>query len=187
MKKFKKIILIILIVISSSFMFCGCDINATNQDIQNTFDIGNNLAENQPTPTDLDYSLERYNLIRRAYWVNGQRAKAIALPCEIVRPLGYIILFGGSGAILGIFVVDGKVSSLNSWLTPDEWYRYFCEGGSTNIEMPDVDGSYGTNVDGIFFFTPDGKYLEWTGDFLYSDIPFVVDDPILIIDNGGDE
>ena len=25
----------------------------------------------------------------------------------------------------------------------------------------------------------DGKYVEWTGDFLYSDIPFTVDDPIL--------
>lgn len=30
-----------------------------------------------------------------------------------------------------------------------------------------------------FFFTTDGKYIEWTGDFLYSDIPFEVDKPVL--------
>ena len=53
--------------------------------------------------------------------------------------------------------------------------------GYTTIEteLPDIDGSYGENVSGIFFFTIDGKYVEWTGDFLYSDIPFIVDDPIL--------
>lgn len=180
-------ILLCLLIMPTLVFLGGCDENSTSQDIQNTFDVGNELAENQPTPTDLGYSLERYNLIRRAYWVNGQRAKAIGLPCEIVKPLGYIVLFAGSGALLGTFVVDGKVSSLNSWLTPDEWYKYFCEGGSINIEMPDVDGTYGTNIDGIFFFTPDGKYIEWTGDFLYSDIPFIIDNPILTIDDGGNE
>ena len=34
---------------------------------------------------------------------------------------------------------------------------------------------------GIFFFTPDGKYVEWTGTYLYSDIPFEVDDPVVKI------
>lgn len=184
MKKIKNILLTMLII-PIMFVFCGCDESSTTQDIRNTFEIGNELSENQPTPTDLNYSLERYNLIKRAYWVNGQREKAIALPCQITRPLGYIVLFAGSGAILGNFVVDGKVSSLNSWLTPDEWYKYWGDC-AINIEMPDVDGTYGTNINGIFFFTTDNKYIEWTGDFLYSDIPFIVQDPILIIDNGGE-
>jgi len=184
MKKFKNILLMILII-PLAFVFFGCDASSTTQDIQNTFDIGNEMAENQPTPTDLNYSLERYNLIKRAYWVNGQREKAITLPCQITRPLGYIVLFASSGAILGTFVVDGKVSSLNSWLTPDDWYKYASDW-AINIEMPDTDGTYGTNVDGIFFFTADGKYIEWTGDFLYSDIPFIVENPILVIDNGGE-
>lgn len=35
------------------------------------------------------------------------------------------------------------------------------------------------------FFTPDGKYIEWNGNYLYSDIPFVVESPILNI--AGDE
>ena len=45
--------------------------------------------------------------------------------------------------------------------------------------MAVVVGSYGENDQGIFFFTPDGKYIEWTGAYLYSDIPFTVESPII--------
>ena len=48
-----------------------------------------------------------------------------------------------------------------------------------NKWLPDVDGSYGENDTGIFFFTPDGKYIEWTGTYLYSDIPFEVKDTVV--------
>ena len=141
------------------------------------------MQSNQPTPTDIDYSLERYNLIRRTYWVNGQREKANALPCEIEKPLGYIVLFTESGAVVGSFIVDGKVSSLNSFLTPDsEFYEIHSSENSShhlNEWLADVDGSYGQNDNGIFFFTPDGKYIEWTGTYLYSDIPMTVDDPVI--------
>lgn len=166
----------------------GCDIEEgnTKKDIENTLNIGNKLVENQATPTDIDYSLERYNLIKRAYWVNGMRDKARALPTPIAdMPLGYIVLLTESGSVVGRFVVDGKVSSLNSFLTPDSEY-YEKSGGeysSRNNWLPDVDGSYGSNDTGIFFFTTDGKYIEWTGTYLYSDIPFVVDNPIVKVGN----
>lgn len=162
----------------------GCDIEEgnTKKDIENTLNVGNKLVENQPTPTDIDYSLERYNLIKRAYWVNGMRDKARALPTPIAdMPLGYIVLLTESGSVVGRFVVDGKVSSLNSFLTPDSEY-YEKSGGdysSINNWLPDVDGSYGSNDTGIFFFTTDGKYIEWTGTYLYSDIPFIVDNSIV--------
>lgn len=150
-------------------------------DINRTKNTANKLQTNQPTPSDIDYSLERYNLTRRAYWVNGQREKANALPCAVDNPLGYIVLFTESGAVVGSFVVDGKVSSLNSFLTPDsEYYEYSAgESSRKNNWLADVDGSYGENDAGIFFFTPDGKYLEWTGTYLYSDIPFEVNDPVI--------
>ena len=130
---------------------------------------------------------QRYNLIKRAYWVNGQREKANSLPCAIVKPLGYITLFTEGGATVGSFVVDGKVSSLNSYLTPDsEYYEKLITGNkntdlyaTNNKWLADVDGSYGENDNGIFFFTTDGNYIEWTGIYLYSDIPFEVDDPVL--------
>ncbi len=171
--------------------FAGCDLSddsmvGSKKDINNTIYSANNIQSNQPTPTDISYSLERYNLIRRAYWVNGQREKANALPCEVEKPLGYVVLFSGN-VVIGNFVVDGKVSSLNSFLTPDsEYYEYngTATGYYRNNWLADVDGSYGSNDNGIFFFTPDGKYIEWTGTYLYSDIPFEVDSPILNVGGG---
>ena len=152
--------------------------------------VANNLASNQPTPTDINYSLERYNLIRRTYWVNGQREKANTLVCEIEKPLGYIVLFAGN-ATVGRFVVDGKVSSLNSFLTPDSDYYELVYNGESytkyNNWLADVDGSYGENDNGIFFFTPDGKYVEWTGEYLYSDIPFTVEKPVVTYEVNSNE
>ena len=87
--------------------------------------------------------------------------------------------------IFGKFVVDGKVSSLNSYLTPDsEYYDIQKSTSYYNEWLADVDGSYGANDEGIFFFTPDGRYIEWTGDYLYSDIPFEIEDPVLKVSEG---
>lgn len=176
----KRIIYTILIVLTLALVLIGCDEVSTGSynDIENTKDVANQLQVNQPTPTDIEYSLERYNLIRRAYWVNGQREKANALACEITKPMGYIVLFSGN-AVVGSFTVDGKVSSLNSFLTPSAKDEYIANGGVETEELPDIDGSYGANDNGIFFFTTDGKYVEWTGTYLYSDIPMRVDAPVV--------
>ena len=190
----KKLIIGLIAIILCSVLMLGCvsstSTSGSTSDKQSTMEIANRLQANQPTPTDIDYSLERYNLIRRAYWVNGQREKANALPCEVEKPLGYVVLLTEGGAAVGSFVVDGKVSSLNSFLTPDsEYYEKHLGSNSghttsyvdnwSNKWLADVDGSYGENDNGIFFFTPDGKYIEWTGIYLYSDIPFEVDNPVL--------
>ena len=173
MKKCAVILVLALLLVS----LCSCAEFGARQDIMNTTELADRLQENQPTPNDIEYSLERYNLIRRTYWVNGMRERAASLPCEVERPLGYIVLFSGNAAV-GQFVVDGKVSSLNSFLTPDSEY-YEKNSSYNNRWLADVDGSYGENDSGIFFFTPDGKYIEWSGDYLYSDIPFTIDAPIV--------
>ena len=181
----KKLIIMVGILILTLVTLTGCTevaSNNTKKDVEATLNMGNTLAENQPTPTDIDYSLGRYNLIRRTDWVNGQREKANTLVCEIEKPLGYIALFLENGACAGKFIVDGKISSLNSFLTPDSEYYELLYGGTYTKEnkwLPDVDGSYGSNDNGIFFFTPDGKYVEWSGTYLYSDIPFEVKDAVV--------
>ena len=187
----KKIFLAFVAALMICVSLAGCDGSAvtvsggSSGDTQKTIAVGNTMASKQATPTDIDFSLERYNLIKRAYWVNGQREKAAAVICSVEKPLGYIVLFTGN-AVVGSFIVDGKVSSLNSYLTPDsEYYELVGTGGGTledykpNKWLPDVDGTYGENDNGIFFFTPDGKYIEWTGEYLYSDIPFEVKDPVV--------
>ena len=174
----KKIFAVILVAMMACMSLAGCEYvpPASEIDKNATITIGNKLADAQPTPRDIDFSLERYNLIKRAYWVNGQREKAESVICSVEKPLGYIVLFAGN-AVVGSFIVDGKVSSLNSYLTPDSEYY---SGGDYHVDwLPDVDGTYGENDNGIFFFTPDGKYIEWTGEYLYSDIPFIIADPVV--------
>lgn len=179
----KKIVSILLLVAITLCMLAGCDSDYQEQtsDVEKQQSITKDLQQSQPTPTDIDYSLERYNLIRRAYWVNGQREKALSLPCPVEKPLGYVVLMLEGVDVVGNYVIDGKVSSLNSFLTPDsEYYEYSAgETSKKNNWLADVDGSYGENDNGIFFFTTDGKYIEWTGTYIYSDIPYIVDDPIL--------
>jgi hypothetical protein len=179
----KRIVSILLLVAITLCMLAGCDSDYQEQtsDVEKQHSITKELQQSQPTPTDIDYSLERYNLIRRAYWVNGQREKALSLPCPVEKPLGYVVLMLEGVGVVGNYVIDGKVSSLNSFLTPDsEYYEYSAgETSKKNNWLADVDGSYGENDNGIFFFTTDGKYIEWTGTYIYSDIPYIVDDPIL--------
>ena len=158
-----KRILVALLLITT--LLTGCDTKPVSEDTKSTMAVADKLSSNQPTPTDIDYSLERYNLIRRAYWVNGQREKANALVSQVDKPLGYVVLFTESGSTVGRFVVDGKVSSLNSYLTPNSMYYEcageYCNGNNRENEwVADVDGSFGENDSGIFFFTPDGKYVR---------------------------
>jgi len=73
------------------FCFTGCDeytapVNGTAQDTQNTKAAANTLQANQATPTDIQYSLERYNLIRRAYWVSGDYLYS-DIPFEVDKPV----------------------------------------------------------------------------------------------------
>ena len=104
----------------------------------------------------------------------------MALPCAVQRPLGYIVLLSDSGAVVGKFVVDGKVSSLNSYLFP-AYEQNKCNGYEVVIEreVAGIDGTYGTNVSGIFFFTPEGNYFEYNGPYIYSDTPMEINDPVI--------
>ena len=103
MKKIIAILLVAALVICMAACVAPTE-SGSKEDVSRTKDAADKLQSNQPTPTDIDYSLERYNLIRRAYWVNGQREKANALPCEVQKPLGYIVLFSGN-TVVGSFVV----------------------------------------------------------------------------------
>lgn len=190
MRKFICIVLAIVMV-SMCLILTGCGENSESKNTKTAMESSGQIVDSQPAPTDLSYSLERYNVIKRAYWVNGQREKAMALPCSVERPLGYIVLFAENGATVGRFIVDGKVSSLNSYLFPAQYPQHIHSDAGhcfyDNVEIAGIDGCYGENVSGIFFFTTDGKYIEWTGDFLFSDIPFEVEEPVLNVSEGKNE
>ena len=68
----KKVIMILLTMVLVGTL-TACREDANKEDRESTIKVAQVLATNQPTPNDINFSLERYNLIKRAYWVNGQR------------------------------------------------------------------------------------------------------------------
>lgn len=128
-----------------------------------------------PIP-DIKTSAERQNIARRAKLFDDE------------NKISYIYLVN-YGKVMAFYPVKGKVSSLNSYMTPEDKLVY--ADGSTcsrnesrgdytsasswepcyTVSAPDIDGAYGVNSNGIFFFTTEGAYVEWQGDYMVSDQP----------------
>lgn len=124
------------------------------------------LAKKYP-PLELDDSLERQNLRKRYKHLND-------------RDVTHHVYLFSHGKLISSYVAQGKVSSVNSKLTQPE-QKVPCNrtryGSECIVSSPQMDGSYGTNGDGIFFFTTDGRYVEWNGEYLVSDQPMNVGTP----------
>lgn len=114
------------------------------------------LSRSQPIPT-LAHSEERQNLILRAERLNKQNMT------------GCVSVFTPNGVLLYQGVVDGKVSSLNSYLLPGDRRDNGASGAGDPvvIESPDIDGAYGQNADGVFFFNADSNAYIEAGNVTY--------------------
>lgn len=131
------------------------------------------LVKNQPPP-QFEHSLERENLIKKLKVMNSQNR------------VFYIYCLGMNGNVVYHGMVKGKVSSLNSLLTTHEQLVRVSEAGSFKIHKlpsPDLDGSYGANPSGVFWFDPADKYHEWTGTYYLSETPDKINTPISITSN----
>lgn len=190
----KMMVLILLMVIAIS----GCTDNASIESklsktagvedvtVGSTFHFEQKFTEqNQQRliratpPPKLDTSLERENLIRRYEFLNDQ------------NKIFYVYLID-YGKVMGYYTAKGKISSVNSRLTQEEQIVY-SRGGYTGSSLagtiegfrvvgsPQLDGSYGTNGDGIFFFTTEGAYVEWNGKYIVSDFPLQMATPPILI------
>ena len=148
--------------------------NSVGMEMRMTEKNQRRLNKAQP-PVQIDWSLERDNLNKRIERWNDP------------NKVSYIYLLGDNGNIISYFPIKGKVSSVNSMLStnlqivedPDGSY----DAGSLLVESPNFDGSYGTNGDAIFFFTTDGTYMEWAGQYLLSDNPIkLMQQPVMVYD-----
>jgi len=182
-----KAVSIFLAIVAIATIFAGCEPTGSREDTMAMQEVANKLQDKQPTPTDIQFSLQRYNLIRRAYWLNGLREKARTLPCEVEKPLSYIYFFVDGVGCIAQHTVDGQITSTRAYLTPDS--EYYEGSGHINDWLADVDGTYGENQNAIFFFTPEGNYVEWPGLYHYTDIYYEIDDPVLktVVVEGGNK
>jgi hypothetical protein len=151
------------------------DAPANTTAIQEQAHTENNQAQllaNQPPP-NITWSLERDNLIKR-FKLQNDRSVMFYM---------YVFIEGVADPI-GYYQVN-KVSSVNSQLTNTE---QIISGHSASnnlprsvavaIPSPAEDGSYGTNGDGVFGFTPEDIYIEHNMKYIVSTVPLSFAHPV---------
>lgn len=175
----KRIIALILAMLCLTALLTGCDEEDTNYKKQ--------IAENEANAAsitsqygvpDINRSLDYENVKRRLEYLNQG------------NNIGYLYLLSDMGVVLEEVLVLGKVTSLNTYITPmqeSQLVKHTGTGGTYReiivIDAADVDGTYGENVQGIFWFTPDGVYGEWDGRYRFSSERLTFQtEPILIME-----
>jgi prepilin-type N-terminal cleavage/methylation domain-containing protein len=137
----------------------------TDTEMRDAREVQNKIVKTVALP-QLETSLERVNVSKRAEIFNQENKVSYI----------YLVSFG---RVMAFFTVKGKVSSLRSYMVPTEKIVFGngepCTWSSSErchvVNAPDIDGTYGENVAGIFFFTTEGAYVEWKGDYMMSDQP----------------
>ena len=127
------------------------------------------LNATQPAPK-ISWSLERDNLIKR-FKLQNDRSVSFYM---------YVFVEGVSDPI-GYYQIN-KVSSVNSQLTNPEQLVDDPHGdmgaGSATLPSPAEDGSYGTNGDAVFGFTPENIYIEHNMHYIVSTVPLSFTKPV---------
>jgi hypothetical protein len=155
------------------FVATGCDgavqSNTAKEEQNRTEKNQSRLLKSQP-PVALDWSLERENINKRTQlWNDANKVSYI-----------YLVNYG---KVMAFYTIKGKVSSVNSQITNT---HQLVDDGLSQINgrnpyhvmpSPAEDGSYGTNGDAIYFFTADGTYVEWAGDYMLCDKPLKLSTP----------
>jgi hypothetical protein len=167
MKNLKNLFLVFLFALI--LFSCDPKQNVTAIDEQaHTETNQSNLNKVQPAPT-ITWSLERDNLIKRFKLQNDKSVQF------------YMYVFiEGVGDPIGYYQVN-KVSSVNSQLTNPEQivspygHRY----DFTVLPSPAEDGSYGTNGNAVFGFTPDEIYIEHNMKYICSTTPLNFSKPVI--------
>jgi len=172
MKKLLLLVPVLFVVLVLS----GCEYEQKPQgsyknDAKKVEETQNRVQKSVPIPT-IQNSAERKNISDRAQLFDK----------ENVNTYVYLISYG---KVMAFYTAKGKVSSLNSYLTPvDKLVKYngeVCDNYNNNcyvVGAPDIDGAYGENADGIFFFTTENAYVEWKGEYMVSDQPLKINTPV---------
>lgn len=161
----KRIVALILCVVCLGTVLTGCGIEEDTSYKQQVAENESNvkaITDQYGTP-DINRSLDYENVKRRAEYLNQG------------NNIGYLYLMSDFGTVLEEVQVLGKVTSLNTYITPMQESQYVRHTGTIGaehaiitVDAPDIDGTWGENIEGVFWFTPDGAYGEWNGKARFS-------------------
>lgn len=167
----------LLLVLFAAALFLSCENrHVENQTaVQEQAHTENNqsrLNQNQPLP-NITWSMERDNLIKLKKLQNDRT----------VTFFMYVFIEGISEPI-GYYQVN-KVSSVNSQLSNPEQIisgnsqgNNLPAGTAVSIPSPSEDGSYGTNGDAVFGFTPEDICIETNMKFICATVPLHFQKPV---------
>jgi len=152
----KRIIIVALLLL---IIVVGCS-NRDTTVMQKEYEMNTRqiekFQETQPIPK-IEFSNTRDAVIKRIErWSDPNKISYI-----------YLVSFG---RVMAFYPVKGSVESKRSYLS-SVWKVYSAHSVPIAIDAPDIDGTYGDNADSIFFFTIDGVYVEWHGDYMWVDQP----------------
>lgn len=171
MKTISKLLLVFAFATLFTTVSCKID-NKENKSAlleqRHTEENQTNLNKIQPAPT-ISWSLERDNLIKR-FKLQNDRSVMFYM---------YVFIEGVSQPI-GYYQVN-KVSSVNSQLTNTEQIiknSTYESGNYSVLPSPAEDGSYGTNGDAVFGFTPEEIYLEHNMHYMVATVPLHFQQPV---------
>lgn len=99
--------------------------------------------------------------------------------------IGFVLLLNEMGKPVMYASVKGKITSGGKRLTAPQEVRCLDMGGGgctqSMVEAPSDEGTYGSSAPYIFFFDINGQYYQWSGNYLYSDKPFRINDKPLVL------
>ncbi len=159
---------LLVLVIATGAWDDGCDgrkRNTTALDEQQETEINQRQLLTAQPPPKISWSLERDNLTKR-FKLQNDRAVTFFM---------YVFIEGISDPV-GYYQVN-KVSSVDSQLTNPSQIIYPGSGGYI-LPSPAEDGSYGTNGNGVFGFTPEDIYIEHNMKYIASTVPLTFTKPV---------
>jgi len=169
MKNFKLFTSLLISLSICIFMLaCGeAPRNRTAINEQKETEINQSQLNAVQPPPKISWSLERDNLIKR-FKLQNDRAVTFFM---------YVFIEGVAEPI-GYYQVN-KVSSVDSQLTnPEQIVHPWNGSGGYILPSPAEDGSYGTNGNAVFGFTPEMIYLEHNLKYITSTVPLTFSKPV---------
>lgn len=100
--------------------------------------------------------------------------------------IGFVLLLNEMGKPVMYASVRGKITSGNKRLTAPQEVKCLEVAGQVGcsqqmVDSPSDEGTYGSSTPYVFFWTTDGQYFQWAGKYLYSDKPFRISDPTIVV------
>lgn len=163
----KKTLLLALAVVP---MLAACDVEPT---VPTAKDIQAQKAQEAANSINFSNNAEIDNIKRRLELTSN--------PGQI----GFVLLLNEMGKPVMYTSVKGKITSGSKRLTqPQEYKCLGVAGGGCSyqtVDAPSDEGTYGSSGPYVFFWTESGQYFQWAGKYLYSDKPFRITDPTIVV------